>query len=390
LRKYTTRAPRNAPQQELHRRQFEEDLEDQNKFLGEDLPEPTDENALMPSEEQVKRTKSGNFEEVGRNEVGQRILRPAGLDPSIPTKDSEEIRAVMRRGGKYKLRETVIVQRPLKDADLDRLVPRDAKREQPFDFSKMSSSANDVALLFDDLSDRLKLPITKNRDAAIQALESIVKNQDVKPMDPSTFSIGRELIELHVLHALSATYPNLPHQALIEYTKMASSREFLARALLSLKLEPFIQIVPSIALTKFPDPSGTCLQLGANAFTSLVGVVYLEHGFDKASELVFSAIDLPSVTPEELRRFNLLNGIDDAKVVLHSLLQKLYFPLPSYEVEKVSSALQPSGEQGHIYTSIVKSGHRIIGRGQANSKALAERRAASEAILNHWAQQSSL
>ena len=228
----------------------------------------------------------------------------------------------------------------------------------------------------------------------IQAFESVVVNQEVKPMDARLYAIGRELIELHVINALTSTYPNLPSEALIRFTELSTNSSSLSRALLALKLEPFIALVPSVPLSKFADPSATCLQLAANAYLSLVGLLYQDQGFDKASQFVFDTLHLVRVSPEELTRLKLLDGVKNAKKTLTNLLYKLRFPLPIYQIEHVAHGREAYDEQlptaTKRYTAIALSGDRIIGRGQSSSKARAEARAAANALLHHWSMQSTL
>lgn len=329
------------------------------------------------------------YEYLGQSEAGEKIYRPQGLPSTVPTK---LVRKVRLRGQRRSMKqfESVLVQQVMKDVDFDRFVAPEAPAA--LDFSRLFSSSSDLHSLYDTVSKTLGLGFTKHRDALVQAFESCVKSaaRDLVPMDPSLHAIGKEMLEMHVLNALSSTYPHLPPNALIKVIQEASSPTALARAFLSLKLEPYVQLVPSMPLSKFADPSEACLQLAANAYFSLLGVVYLEHGFESASKFLFNTLYLAKITPEELRKLHLLD-VADAKVTLFNLLRKLRFPLPTYEMESVRKDERVHNVgMGNRYTAIVKSGHKIIGRGVANSKPRAEARAAMDALLLHWSMQTPL
>lgn len=329
------------------------------------------------------------YEVIGRNELDQLILRPVGMDASTQYKLVEHIRK-SQGSRKSRAYQTVIVQEPLRDQDFDKLVPLDPHLDSPFDFSHLFAKSDDLPLLFEALSTKTKLSFNKNRDAAVQAFECVVKGQNVKPMEVSCHTIGKELIELHVLHAITSNYPHLPPQAIIKFTERATSGPSLSRSLLDLGLEPHVQLVPKISLSKFPDPSATCLEIAAIVYASLIGLIYQEHGFTAASEFLFSTLDLGKINAEELRRMDLLDGVTDAKKTLNDVLYRLRFPLPTYEMEHVNnySTGAPAGHMGNKFIAIVKSGSNLIGRGKANSKMLAEQRAAADALLAHWATES--
>lgn len=329
------------------------------------------------------------YEYVGENEFGEKVFRPEGLGASVPTK---LVRKVRLRGKRRSMKqfESVLVQEVMKDEDFDRFSAPEPL--SPLDFSRLFSASSDLNSLFDATATATGLRFIKHRDALVQAFESCVKSasRHLIPMDVSSHAIGKEMLEMHVLNALSSTYPHLPPNALIKVTQDSSSPTALARALLSLKLEPYIQLVPSMPLSKFADPSEACLQLAANAYLSLLGVIYLEHGFEASSKVLFNSLHLAKITPEELKKLHLLD-VEDSKATLYRLLRKLRFPLPVYEIEsaKKEDKVQNVG-QGNRYTAIVKSGHKIIGRGVSNSKARAEARAAMDALLLHWSMQTPL
>jgi len=329
------------------------------------------------------------FDFLGFSESGEKIYRPQGLDASVPTKMVRKVRLSGRKRS-MKQFESVLVQEVMKDVDFDRFVAPETP--SALDFSLLFSKSSDLASLFDTVAQKVGFKFIRHQDALVQAFESCVKSpsQQIAPMDASTYAIGKELLEMHVLNALSSTYPHLPPNALIQFTQSAVSPTALSKALLSLKLEPFIQLVPNTPLSKFQDPAEACLQLAANAYLCLLGVVYLEHGFESASKVLFHTLHLAKITPDELKKLHLLEQ-DDAKKTLFNLLRKLRFPLPQYEMEAVQkdNKVRNAG-LGNRFTAIVKSGHKVIGRGIANSKPRAEARAASDALLLHWSMQTPL
>jgi dsRNA-specific ribonuclease len=371
--------------------EFEEDLLIENDSVVNQTE--SIENGAQQTHTMRPSRRGPEYQLVGQNEAGMKIYRRKGADYSnIPTKLVEQLWPAHKKRS-MKTYQKILVEEPMKDADLDFIVEPSELHDAPLDFSRLSSMSQDIAKLMAVVGSKTRLKASAHRNQLIQAFESVPKNQDVKPMDRSLYAIGKELIELHVLNALTSTYPNLPPDAIIRLVEQSTNPQSLSRALLGLGLEPFIAIVPNVPLSKFADPSQTCMQLATNAYFSLTGLLYQDLGFDGASSFVFETLPLVAVTPAELKRLKLLDGVKDAKRSLTSLLFKLRSPLPSYEIESVlSSKKGPQTEKASPpqFTAVVKSGSKIIGRGQASSKPLAESRAAANALLDHWCMQSEL
>lgn len=343
----------------------------------------------------IKISKTGPTWEYRGTETdtGRKVYRMQGVLEDAPVKRQERLIALESKRNSRSF-DTVVLESPLKDKDMDSLDPTLSTPTGPdFDFSKLSTLASDLNGLMTQIATITGATVSPhNKNALIQAFESSLKNQHtLKPMEASCYTIGHELLELHVINALSSTYPHLPYEGLIQLTQSAGTREALSRALLSLKLEPYIQLVPATPFSKFEDPSSVCLDLAANTYTSLIGWLYLEKGFEFASQFLFKTLPMQRVTPEALRRLKLLDGIKNSKVELHKLLERLRFPLPTYEIEAVTEESKTSkGGYGNRFIAIAKSGHQIIGRGNANSKVRAEGRAAANALLLHWSKEESL
>lgn len=361
-----------------------------------DFAPPTPQRGALdaPVQKYITLRRGGDQFEYRGTEIdtGRKVYRKSGIPVQVPVKRKEKIISFKTKRS-TKLFEPIVVETPLRDRDMDKMDPSLTSPAGPaFDFSKLSSQSSDIEELVEVVSKATGTKFSpQHRDAVVQAFESWVRQQSVSAMDPATHSIGRELLELHVLNALTSTYPYLPPEGIIKLTQNASSRESLARALLDLKLEPLIKLIPSVPLSTFEDPSGICLELAANAYTSLLGVLYLEKGFDFTSEFIFRTLTMQRVTPESLRSLQLLDGVSNSKTELHKLLHRMRFPMPSYEMENVTDDRHASNlGYGNRYTAIVKSGHQIIGRGQGDSKTRAEARAAANALLLHWSKEVPL
>lgn len=343
----------------------------------------------------IKTSKMGPTWEYKGTETdsGRKVYRMQGIPEDAPVKRYERLVSLGSKRSNRKF-DSIILESPLKDKDMDSLDPALSTPTGPtFDFSKLSTLSSDLNGLMSKVASITGSSVsTQHKNALIQAFESSLKNQHtLKPMEHSCYTIGHELLELHVINALSSTYPYLPYEGLIELTKSAGTRETLSQALLDLQLEPFIQLVPATPFSKFEDPSSVCLDLAANTYTSLIGWLYLEKGFEFASQFLFKTLPMQRVTPESLRRLKLLDGIKNSKVELHKLLERLRFPLPTYEIEAVTeSSKLAKGGYGNRFIAIAKSGHQIIGRGNANTKIRAEGRAAANALLLHWSKEESL
>lgn len=375
---------------------FEEDLDILEDYEEEEVPSSQRVVAgELPVRKFLQTSKNGPLWEYKGTETdtGRKVYRRQGVDPNAQVRRRERLLSAGSKRSSRKF-ETIILESPLTDKDMDSMDPAlDAPPAPAFDFSKLSTQSSDLDALFSAVSTATGIAVSpQHRNALIQAFESSIKNQhQLKAMEASCYVIGHELLELHVINALSSTYPYLPHDGLVKLTQAAGTNEALSRALLALNLEPFIQIVPSTPLSKFEDPSTVCLDLAANAYTSLIGWVYLEKGFDVASQFLFQTLPMQRVTVDSLKRLKLVDGIQNSKVELHKLLERLRFPLPSYQIESATDTKNVSKMgYGNRFFAIVKSGHQIVGRGQANSKVRAEARAAANALLLHWAKEADL
>lgn len=312
---------------------------------------------------------------VGLSEEGVPIMRRPNLPEGIPTKLVERLKKVKSRSS-FSNYQRIFEEKPLEDKDFDYVF--DLKLPN-LNFSNLGTISHDISSLFLSLQS-LHFEFNSNRDAVIQAFESVVLGEGIKPMDPSTFLIGKELLELQIVKALYLNYPHLSHKALINALKNASCPHFLAEAILNLKLEPYIQLVPNIELSKFPDPAQICIELASNTYTSLIGVIFLEKGFETAISFIFDSLKLQKYSKQDMKSWNVFDGVKNSKITLFKILKKLRLPLPVYEMEKVKRI----SEYQYEYSAVVKSGNKIIGRGISSKKTLAESRAAADAIFNHW------
>lgn len=327
-------------------------------------------------------------------ETGTHVYRAKGLAEDAPVRRYTRLVSAGTKSSGRSFR-SVIFETSVLDKHMEEFeAASKPSSAAPLDFSKLSSQSSDVKALVKAVSAAIDSKINPhNESALIQSFETAVQTQtNLRPLEVSCFAIGRELLELHIINALSSTYPHLPHEGIVKLTQNAGSPEALSRALLDLKLESFVQLVPATPFSKFEDPSSVCLTVASNAYTSLIGWLYNEKGFEFASQFIFRTLPMQRVTQETLKQLNLIDGIKNSKTELKKLLERLRFPLPTYEIEEVvldKKEVTQSG-YGNRFVAIAKSGHQIIGRGQGNTKVRAEARAAANALLLHWSKEESL
>lgn len=176
--------------------------------------------------------------------------------------------------------------------------------------------------------------------------------------------LGDAVLELVVTEYLYLNYPN-PEGELTNWRSALVKGEMLAKIAIELKLGDYL------FLSHGEEKSGGRKKdyLLANTFESLVGVIYLELGYEMAKAFIekFLLVHLEGI---------LIKGDHiDSKSRLQELAQEKVGETPSYELQHTEGP-----DHDKIFTMSAYIGTRMVGKGKGGSKQLAEQEAAEDAL----------
>lgn len=176
--------------------------------------------------------------------------------------------------------------------------------------------------------------------------------------------LGDAVLELVVTEYLYSNYPN-PEGELTNWRSALVKGEMLAKIALELHLGDYLQ------LSKGEESSGGRSKdyLLANVFEAVIGVIYLELGYDKAKDFIsrFLLVHLEKILEE--------GGHIDAKSNFQELAQEKTGITPRYEL------LHDEGpDHDKVFTMGAYIDEKIVGKGKGNSKQSAEQKAAEDSL----------
>ncbi len=176
--------------------------------------------------------------------------------------------------------------------------------------------------------------------------------------------LGDAVLELVVTEYLYLNYPN-PEGELTNWRSALVKGEMLAKIARELKLGEYL------FLSHGEEKSGGREKdyLLANTFEAVIGVVYLELGYEMAKAFInkFLLVHLEDI---------LVKGEHiDAKSRLQELAQEKVGTTPSYELKH-----EEGPDHDKIFTMAAFIGERMVGKGKGGSKQLAEQQAAEDAL----------
>ena len=176
--------------------------------------------------------------------------------------------------------------------------------------------------------------------------------------------LGDAVLELVVTEYLYQNYPN-PEGELTNWRSALVKGEMLAKIATELSLGEYL------FLSHGEEKSGgrTKDYLLANTFEALVGVIYLELGYEIAKAFIekFLLVRLEDI---------LMKGAYiDAKSHLQEVAQEKVGSTPSYELQH-----EEGPDHDKVFTMAAFIGTRMVGKGKGSSKQLAEQKAAEDAL----------
>lgn len=177
--------------------------------------------------------------------------------------------------------------------------------------------------------------------------------------------LGDAVLGLCVTEYLYSEFPNSSEGKLARLKSYVVSAHSLAQVARELGIGDFIKLGKGEKLTGGNQKESVL----ANVMESIIGGVYLEHGFQKASEFVLfllkGQIDhyKDHVTPQ------------DYKSKLQVYVQKKYHNLPSYQIEEIAGL-----SNQRIFRAWLQINETLY-QGEGTNKKQAEQRAARTALV---------
>jgi ribonuclease-3 len=196
----------------------------------------------------------------------------------------------------------------------------------------------------------------------------INENPNLRLLDNERLEfLGDALLSFIVAEKLYHEFPDSGEGELTEIRVAFVRQETLARLALELKLGDYLYLGKGEEATGGRERQTNL----ADAFESLVGAIFLDHGLDAARDFVLSKLssDFERVRAEGIGR--------NYKALLQEFTQAKFKQLPTY---RVVEALGPDHDKG--FTVEVMLGDRVLGAGSGKSKRAAEMEAARLAWEN--------
>lgn len=177
--------------------------------------------------------------------------------------------------------------------------------------------------------------------------------------------LGDAVLELVITHYLYHDRPQSPEGELTAARSAIVRTESLAEAATLIHLGDFL------LMSKGEEKSGGRLNssLLADAFESLIGAIFLDGGYQAASDFIDRHLIKPNLKFLESSNFK------DPKSLLQERLQELGFGSPTYQT---LSATGPDHER--LFTVGVYNGTALLATGQGKNKQTAQQQAAQTAL----------
>ena len=172
--------------------------------------------------------------------------------------------------------------------------------------------------------------------------------------------LGDSVLGLIVTEELYKKFPDLDESRLSPLRSGVVNMKALAQIAREIKLGSHLRIGKGEESTNGRDKNSIL----ADSLEALVGVIYLQHGYEKTAEIILNWMkpSLDSVLT--------LGAALDAKTALQELAASLNLPSPEYEISESG----PDHDKSFIATALV--GSERFETGQGKSKREAEQSAA--------------
>lgn len=178
--------------------------------------------------------------------------------------------------------------------------------------------------------------------------------------------LGDAVLGLVTAEALYRAFPNADEGELSRFRARLVRRETLAEIAFELGLGDHLRLGSG----ELKSGGFRRESILADALESIIGAVYLDSGFDTATELVRRLLD------DRIEVLGELDEIKDAKTRLQEYLQARQKELPEYQVSDVQG--QPHAQTFHVSCRIPDLLESVTGTG--SSRRRAEQQAAQKAL----------
>ena len=200
---------------------------------------------------------------------------------------------------------------------------------------KLDYSFNDISLLDEALTHRSHAAVNNER------LEFL----------------GDGILNFVIAHELFKQYPEVNEGDLSRLRANLVNKESLAQIAAHLELGEVIKLGSGeLKSGGFRRPS-----ILADAVESIFGAVYCDGGFEVCRDLIVRLYKDRLASPTDLQ------SLKDPKTRLQELLQSRRFPLPRYQVTKITG--KAHAQVFHVNCSIDKLGIEVNGQGKSRRKA---------------------
>ncbi len=178
--------------------------------------------------------------------------------------------------------------------------------------------------------------------------------------------LGDAVLELSVTDFLFRKFKNKAEGELTAHRAALVNTVTLSEVALELDMNEYLMLSKGEA----KDTGRARQSILADAFEAVIGVIYLEFGYEKANEFIKKF--LLSKTEEVVRR----GLLKDAKSKVQEMSQDIYGVTPKYKVIK-----ETGPDHDKHFTVGIHFGSELVAEGQGKSKQEAQTDAAQNALL---------
>ncbi len=177
--------------------------------------------------------------------------------------------------------------------------------------------------------------------------------------------LGDAVLELIISEYLFHKYTERPEGELTSFRAAVVNTNSLGEISKNLEIGKYMLMSKGEEMTGGREKE----YLLANVFEALLGAIYLDKGYDKATEFVTKHV-IPKIDHIVKYRLDI-----DAKTKLQEYSQRIHKNTPSYKVIK-----EEGPDHSKIFTVVVKIKKEIVGTGSGKNKQKAEEQAAENAL----------
>ncbi|NLO92251.1 MAG: ribonuclease III [Elusimicrobia bacterium] len=176
--------------------------------------------------------------------------------------------------------------------------------------------------------------------------------------------LGDSVLGLATAHYLHSRHPGMPESGLAKLKSRLVSGPLLAQWARDVSLGRHLRLGQGEENTGGRDRDTNL----ANAMEALIGALYLDSGWEAASEFVEKRLlSMPQELPES-----------DFKSALQELVQKARKTVPEYELTQTVGP-----EHDKVFTVRARLGEQVLGAGKGHTKKEAEQNAAKDALSKY-------